>query len=87
MNLKEALEKKTSSIKDSYEFDYLECMEYIDLLESIVLLQDEALDYIKNTYSNDLGPNDANYVDVVLRGTAEQTQSEILKMLQPESER
>ncbi len=77
MKLKEALEKKTSSIKDSYEFDYLECMEYIDLLESIVLKQDEALSRYATSYQQ-----------VILIGVeqAKKTQSEVFKMLQPEGE-
>jgi hypothetical protein len=77
VKLKEALEKKTSSIKDSYEFDYLECMEYIDLLESIVLKQDEALSRYATSYQQ-----------VILIGVeqAKKTQSEVFKMLQPEGE-
>lgn len=77
MKLKEALEKKTSSIKDSYEFDYLECMEYIDLLESIVLKQNEALSRYATSYQQ-----------VILIGVeqAKKTQSEVFKMLQPEGE-
>jgi hypothetical protein len=82
VKLKEALEKKTSSIKDSYEFDYLECMEYIDLLQSIIFKQDEALSRVHKIDKNwaSVGASNGTYKII------EQTQSEILKMLQPESE-
>ena len=79
MTLKEALEKNKISIDLNYKET---TRKYICLLESIVLKQDEALQRvykIDKGYASQ-GMSNGTYKIVV------QTQSEVLKMLQPESE-
>lgn len=78
MTLKEALENQRDIAERDADYIRLSVENYIDLLESIVLKQDEAFEAIRWSWANDAGRQCDNL--------AHETQSEILKMLQPESE-
>lgn len=82
MTLKEALQNKSEMILEDSEDSIAGFFEYQELLESIVLLQDEAL---KKVYKIDKGfashgMSNGTYKIVV------QTQSEVLEMLDSSSE-